>query len=96
MCLGVPGQIVGITDPEPLLADRRHRRRVRLQDQPRTALLDDDHPIEACIGDWVLVHVGFALARIDEAEAAETLRLLTLMGEMQAAHEAMRASASAP
>ncbi len=94
MCLGVPGQIVEITDPESLLAIvdiAGVRRKINL-----ACIVDDDHPIEACIGDWVLVHVGFALARIDEAEAAETLRLLTLMGEMQAAHEAMRASASAP
>jgi hydrogenase expression/formation protein HypC len=94
MCLGVPGQIVEITDPESLLAIvdiAGVRRKINL-----ACIVDDDHPIEACIGDWVLVHVGFALARIDEAEAAETLRLLTLMGEMQAEHEAMRASASAP
>ena len=37
-------------------------------------IIDDAHPFEACVGDWVLVHVGFAMSRIDEAEAAETLK----------------------
>ena len=91
MCLGVPGQIVEIVDTDSLLAIADIagvRRRINL-----ACIVDDDHPIEACVGDWVLIHVGFALARIDEAEAAETLRLLTLMGEMQAELEAMRAGA---
>jgi hydrogenase expression/formation protein HypC len=94
MCLGVPGQIVAIADADSLLAIvdiAGVRRKINL-----ACIVDDEHPIEACIGDWVLIHVGFALARIDEAEAAETLRLLTLMGEMQAELESMRASASAP
>jgi hydrogenase expression/formation protein HypC len=94
MCLGVPGQIVEITDAESLLAIvdiAGVRRKINL-----ACIVDDEHPIEACIGDWVLVHVGFALARIDAAEAAETLRLLALMGEMQAELEAMRDSAGAP
>jgi len=46
------------------------------------------------VGDWVLIHVGFAMSRIDEAEAAETLRILTELGEAQAELEAMRSSAS--
>ena len=44
---------------------------------------------EACLGDWVLVHVGFAMSRIDEAEAAETLKILAELGEAQAELEAM-------
>ena len=47
-------------------------------------IVDDAHPAEACVGDWVLVHVGFAMSRIDEAEAAETLRILAELGEAQA------------
>ena len=46
------------------------------------------------MGDWVLIHVGFAMSRIDEAEAAETLRLLAELGEAQAEVEAMRLGAS--
>ena len=53
-------------------------------------IVDDAHPAEACIGDWVLVHVGFAMSRIDEHEAAETLKILTELGEAQAEIEAMR------
>ena len=47
------------------------------------------HPPESCVGDWVLLHVGFAMSRIDEAEAAETLRILTELGEAQAELDAM-------
>ena len=52
-------------------------------------IIDDAHPFEACLGDWVLVHVGFAMSRIDEAEAAETLKILAELGEAQAEIEAM-------
>jgi hydrogenase expression/formation protein HypC len=44
-------------------------------------ILDDSHPVESCVGDWVLVHVGFAMQRIDPDEAAETLRLLEELAE---------------
>ncbi len=47
---------------------------------------------ESTIGEWVLVHVGFAMSRIDEAEAARTLALLHELGEAQAEIEAMRLS----
>ena len=39
-------------------------------------IIDEEHPIESCVGDWVLVHVGFAMNRLDEEEATETLKLL--------------------
>lgn len=82
MCLGVPGQIVEIVDPELLIAVADVagvRRKVNI-----TCIVDDAHPVAACIGNWVLIHVGFAMARIDEAEAAETMKVLTAMGELQA------------
>lgn len=82
MCLGVPGQIVEIVDRQLLLAladVAGVRRKVNI-----TCIVDEAHPIDACVGDWVLIHVGFAMARIDEAEAAETLKVLTAMGELQA------------
>ena len=56
-------------------------------------VVDEAHPVESCVGDWVLVHVGFAMSRIDEHEAAETLKILTELGEAQAEIEAMRQSA---
>ncbi len=51
-----------------------------------------DHPAEACVGEWVLVHVGFAMSRLDEAEAARTLALLRELDEMQGEEAAMRLS----
>ncbi|MDE5086075.1 MAG: HypC/HybG/HupF family hydrogenase formation chaperone [Trichodesmium sp. St15_bin1_1] len=44
-------------------------------------MLDEEHPVESCVGDWVLVHVGFAMNRLDEKEAKETLKLLQEVAE---------------
>ena len=93
MCLGVPGQILEIVDRELLVAIADVagvRRKVNI-----TCIVDDTHPVAACIGDWVLIHVGFAMARIDEAEAAETMKVLTAMGELQAELAAMQHSGQA-
>ena len=56
-------------------------------------IVNEEHPAASCVGEWVLVHVGFAMSRIDEAEAQRTLALLTEMGEVQLEIDAMRASA---
>ena len=88
MCLGIPAQVVRIDDAERMLATVEIagvRRQVNI-----ICIVDDEHPPESCIGDWVLLHVGFAMSRIDEAEAAATLRILSQLGEMQAELEAMR------
>jgi hydrogenase expression/formation protein HypC len=88
MCLGIPAQIVRIDDAEGMLATVEVagvRRRVNIM-----CVVDDEHPLESCVGDWVLLHVGFAMSRIDEAEAAETLRILSQLGEMQAELEAIQ------
>lgn len=93
MCLGIPGRIVEITDRERklgLVDVSGVRRQVNL-----ACIVTAEHPIDACVGDWVLVHVGFAMSRIDEQEAAATLEILTELGEVQAEHEAMRASGRA-
>jgi hydrogenase expression/formation protein HypC len=74
MCLAIPGQIVEIVDPTNRLA------RVEVAGVCRTVnvgLLDEDGVDE---GDWVLIHVGFAMSRVDEHEARATLRLLEDMG----------------
>jgi hydrogenase expression/formation protein HypC len=74
MCLGIPGQIVKITDANNklgLVNVGGVKRQVNL-----ACIVDEEHPVESCVGDWVLVHVGFALNRIDEEEAAETLKIL--------------------
>ena len=73
MCLGIPAQIVEFVDADASLAKAEIsgvRRNVSV------ALCPD-----AAVGDWVLVHVGFALERIDEEHARETLALLEQMGE---------------
>jgi hydrogenase expression/formation protein HypC len=88
MCLGIPAQIVRIDDAAGMLATVEVagvRRQVNIM-----CVVDDEHPPESCVGDWVLLHVGFAMSRIDEAEAAETLRVLSQLGEMQTELEAMR------
>ncbi len=74
MCLGIPGQIVEITDANNklgLVNVGGVKREVNL-----ACVVDNEHPIQSCVGDWVLVHVGFALNRIDEKEAEETLKIL--------------------
>jgi hydrogenase expression/formation protein HypC len=75
MCLAVPGQIVEIVDRELRLAT------VEVAGVRRTinvGLIDGDAAPTA--GEWVLVHVGFALARVDEDEARATLALLRQLG----------------
>jgi hydrogenase expression/formation protein HypC len=72
VCLAIPGQIVEITDEVNRLA------RVDVAGVRRTinvGLLDGVRP-----GDWVLIHVGFALSQVDEEEAMATLALLAEMG----------------
>jgi len=91
MCLGIPGQIVELVDAETRQAKvdvAGVRRVVNI-----ACIVDEAHPPEACVGEWVLVHVGFAMSRIDEAEARKTLELLRELGEAQAEIEAMRESA---
>jgi hydrogenase expression/formation protein HypC len=75
MCLAIPGQVLEIVDERNRLA------RVDVAGVRRTVnvgLLDDDG---TAVGDWVLIHVGFALSKVDEDEALATLRLLQQMGE---------------
>jgi hydrogenase expression/formation protein HypC len=72
MCLGIPGKIIEIVDAEAGVAKAEVsgvRRNVSIQ------LLDGDEPAVKP-GDWILIHVGFALCRIDEEEAKATLALL--------------------
>ncbi len=74
MCLGIPGQVVDIVDAEQALA------KVDVNGVRRTIsvrLLADDN---LQLGDWVLVHVGFAMAKIDEHEAKVTLDQVQKMG----------------
>src|ERR1700721_4772624 len=93
MCLGIPGQIVRIDDAVRKLATADVggiRRQVNI-----ACIVDETHPVDTCVGDWVLIHVGFAMSRIDAVEAAETLKILSELGEMQAELESMRESEAA-
>ncbi len=77
MCLAIPGQVVEIVDEPNRLA------KVDVAGVSRNVnigLLDGDGA-GASAGDWVLVHVGFALSKVDEEEAQATLALLEAMGE---------------
>jgi hydrogenase expression/formation protein HypC len=75
MCLAIPGQVVEVVDDVNRLAT------VEIAGVRRTVslgLLDGDDA--AGPGDWVLIHVGFALAKVDAEEAAAQLKLLEAMG----------------
>ena len=85
MCLAIPGLILEVVDEQNRLATvdvAGVRRNVNI------GLLDD-----AGVGDWVLIHVGFALSIVDEQEAEATLSLLKGMGEdYEAELEELKAS----
>ncbi|HWZ61015.1 MAG TPA: HypC/HybG/HupF family hydrogenase formation chaperone [Gemmatimonadaceae bacterium] len=84
MCLAIPGQVIEVLEGERNLAVVEVtgvRRRVDL------GLLADDPPRP---GDWVLIHVGFAMSKISERDAAEQMRTLALLGESDAAMEEVR------
>jgi hydrogenase expression/formation protein HypC len=79
MCLAIPGQIVELFPDQPnaaLIDVVGVRRKVDL------GLLQDDLPVK---GDWVLIHVGFAMSKISEADAADQMRTLRMLGESEAA-----------
>ncbi|MDX1542022.1 MAG: HypC/HybG/HupF family hydrogenase formation chaperone [Geminicoccaceae bacterium] len=92
MCLGIPGRIIEIVDApaQIALADFDGvRRKVSL-----ACVLDDGADPAGLLGAWVLVHVGFAMSVIDELEAAETLRILASLGELEDEMGAMATSAA--
>jgi hydrogenase expression/formation protein HypC len=75
MCLGIPGEVVEFMPDQPDLA------RVNVSGVRRVinvGLLSDEALVP---GDWVLIHVGFALSKIDEAEAASALAFLEDIGQ---------------
>ena len=74
MCLGIPGKIVEIVD------DANHIAKVDVSGVKRNVNIALVQPDGASVGDWVLIHVGFALSMIDEQEAEETLRFLKTLG----------------
>jgi hydrogenase expression/formation protein HypC len=75
MCLGIPGQLIEFVDEANDIA------KVEVSGVRRNINVALVRPEGIAVGDWVLVHVGFAMSKIDEAEAQETLRLLHSLGE---------------
>jgi hydrogenase expression/formation protein HypC len=90
MCLAIPGQIVEFSADQPLLA------KVDVAGVKRSiniGLLADE-PLD--VGDWVLIHVGFAMSKIGEQEARDQLTMIAALGEEQQAMEEVRGYTFAP
>ena len=84
MCLAIPGKVVELIEGlsnQAVVEVTGVRRRVDL------GLLQDDMPVP---GDWVLIHVGFAMSKISEEQAAEQMRMIAMLGEDEAAMEEVR------
>jgi len=84
MCLAIPGKIVELVAGQNCVGTVEVtgvRRRVQL------GLLEDDMPK---VGDWVLIHVGFAMSKISEQDAMEQIRLLRALGETEQVMEEVR------
>ena len=84
MCLAIPGQVVEFVPEQPALVKvdvAGVRRNVNV------GLLEDG---ELALGDWVLIHVGFALSKVSEKDAHEQLRMLRALGEDELAMEEVR------
>ncbi|HEX4425846.1 MAG TPA: HypC/HybG/HupF family hydrogenase formation chaperone [Terriglobales bacterium] len=84
MCLAIPGRIVEISsenEDSALVDVVGVRRKIDL------GLLHDDKPLP---GDWVLIHVGFAMSKISEQDAAEQMETLRMLGEIDGAMQEIR------
>jgi len=77
MCLAIPGKIVEIVDVDNRIA------KVEVGGVKRNINIGMLPENETHIGDYVLIHVGFAMSKVDEQEAEETLRVLKELGEYQ-------------
>ena len=93
MCLGVPAKVVRIVDASRMLA------MVDVCGVERETnvicVAPENEPLETLIGQWVLLHVGFAMSIIDEAEAERTLDVLRELGDVAAELDAMAEGARA-
>ena len=76
MCVGIPAQVVELrpSGPHTAIVDVEGARR-----EVNTIMVDDE-PL--ALGEWVLLHVGFAMSRIDAGEAAETLAFMRELGSV--------------
>jgi hydrogenase expression/formation protein HypC len=82
MCLAIPGQIVAFADEHFAVVDV-----VGVRRKVNVDLLTHE-PLQP--GDWVLIHVGFAMSKISERDAKEQIRVLAALGEEQQALEEVR------
>lgn len=80
MCIGIPGQIVALHEQQP---DHAWAEVCGMRREVNIALVCGEKR-EDLIGCWVLIHVGFALSKLDEQEAQETLAALHAMEEVEA------------
>jgi hydrogenase expression/formation protein HypC len=88
MCLAIPGQVVEMVDEANRLAKVDV---AGVQRNVNIGLLDDNGGVG--VGDWVLIHVGFAISQVDEAEATATRKMLEGMGaDYEAELEELKAS----
>ncbi|MFI8416282.1 HypC/HybG/HupF family hydrogenase formation chaperone [Serratia sp. NPDC078593] len=81
MCIGIPGRIVALDAQQPQHAWAEvcgARREINI-----ALVCPCDQPRDALMGSWVLIHVGFAMSRLDEQEAADMLATLQAMGEVE-------------
>jgi hydrogenase expression/formation protein HypC len=84
MCLAIPGKVIELFPGFPCLATVEVagvRRKVDL------GLLENDMPQS---GDWVLIHVGFAMSKISEQDALEQMQTLIMLGESEQAMQEVR------
>ena len=92
MCLGVPAKVTRIVDAE------RHLAMVDVCGVERETnvicVAPEGGPIDDIVGEWVLLHVGFAMSLIDAEEAERTLAVLRELGDVAAELDAIRASAA--
>lgn len=80
MCLAIPGQVTKLDDEKPYAT-------VDVAQVQRRVNVDLLRSEELDVGDWVLIHVGFAMSKISEAQAEEQMQLLQLLGEDDEARE---------
>ncbi|CAN5630500.1 HypC/HybG/HupF family hydrogenase formation chaperone [soil metagenome] len=88
MCLAIPGKIVEIVDEENSIA------KVEVGGVKRNINIGMLGKDEALVGDYVLIHVGFAMSKVDEKEAEDTLRILKEIGEFDLELEQFKTTAA--
>ncbi|MDX2005006.1 MAG: HypC/HybG/HupF family hydrogenase formation chaperone [Meiothermus sp.] len=84
MCLAIPGKVVGFQD------EFRHFATVEVSGVRRQVNMDLLAEERVEVGEWVLIHVGFAMSKISEQEAQDQIKFMTMLGEAEAALEELQ------